>query len=131
MDVVQRWKIWHTAGMTPDKFVCQFAAAVADADQALIMHGRVDPLYFIVDRNRRAQVVVADNTSPERKHVSMTLAQLTAIASDAELVSHQTEAWIVLGEATPGIAPSQSDRRREVVLVLSVARGEGGTMLSR
>jgi hypothetical protein len=95
MDVVQRWEIGHTAGMTPDEFNCQFAAAVADADRALITHGRVDPLYFIVDRNRRAQVVVADNTSPERKHVSMTLAQLTAIASDAELVSHQTEPWIV------------------------------------
>jgi hypothetical protein len=110
MDVVQRWKIWHTAGMTSDEFDCQFAAAVADADRALITHGRVDPLYLVVDRNRRAQVVVADNTCRERRHVSMTLARLTAIASDAELVSHQTEAWIVLGEATSGVAPSHINR---------------------
>jgi hypothetical protein len=35
----------------------QFAAAVADANRALITHGRVDPSYLIVDRNRRAHVV--------------------------------------------------------------------------
>jgi hypothetical protein len=58
-------------------------------------------------------------------------ARLTTIATDAELVSHRTEAWIVLGETTLGVAPSQSDRRREVVVVLGAARGEDGTILSR
>jgi len=100
--------------MSYDDFNQQFVAAVAAADEALVEHGRIDPLYLIVDRGHRIHMVVADNTSPERKHVSMEIAKLTAIAADAEVVVH----------ATPGVPPSKSDRRREVVLVLGAARDE-------
>ena len=108
-----------------------FSAAVAEADQALVEGGRVDPLYLIVGRDLRAQFIGADHTSPERKHVSMELARLAAIAADAEIVIHRTEAWIVLGDATPGVPPSMSDRRREVVLVLGAARDADGAILMR
>ena len=108
-----------------------FSAAVAEADQALVEGGRVDPLYLIVGRDLRAQFIGADHTSPERKHVSMELAKLAAIAADAEIVIHRTEAWIVLGDATPGVPPSMSDRRREVVLVLGAARDADGAILMR
>jgi hypothetical protein len=88
-------------------------------------------MYFVFDRSRRMTMVVADNPTPDRKHVSLELARLTAIASDADLVCHRTEAWMVVGETPPGIAPSESDRRREVVLVMCVARDEGGATTCR
>jgi GTPase len=71
---------------------------------------------------RRGQLVGADNSTPERKTASMELVRLLAVAADAELVLSRAEAWVVLGDYTPGLAPSHSDRRREVVAILACGR---------
>ena len=79
-------------------------------------------MYLVVDRIGHGQLVEADNSTPERKTASMELVRLLAVAADAELVLSRAEAWIVLGDYTPGLAPSRSDRRREVVAVLGAAQ---------
>jgi hypothetical protein len=117
--------------MTPDELDHQFADVVAAADQALADDGQVDPAYLIIDRSRRAQIVAADHTSPERKYESNKLARLVAVAADAEIVVLRSEAWIVVGDTTLDVPPSKSDRRREVVLVIAVARGDAGGLLTR
>jgi hypothetical protein len=117
--------------MTPDELDRQFADFVAAADQALADDGHVDPAYLIIDRRGRAQIVAADHTSPERKHVSNEIARLVAIEADAEIIVLRTEAWIVVGDTKLDVPPSQSDRRREVVFVIAVARGEAGGLLTK
>jgi hypothetical protein len=108
--------------MTPSDFDRHFDLAVADAQQALVESGSLAPMYLVVDRIGHGQLVEADNSTPERKTASMELVRLLAVAADAELVLSRAEAWIVLGDYTPGLAPSRSDRRREVVAVLASAR---------
>jgi hypothetical protein len=116
--------------MTRDDFDRHFSEAVADADLALTVSGHVDPLYLIVDRAGRGQLVAANNSSAENKTATMELVRLLAIAADAELVLNRGEAWLTLGDPVPGVPPSKSDRRREVVSVIASAR-VGTTILSR
>lgn len=111
--------------MTPDDFSKHFDLASADADQALVEYGRLDPMYLVVDHKGMGQLVGADNSTPERKEASWELVKLLAVAADAELVLSRAEAWIVLGDPVPGVAPSQSDRRREVITVFASARIDG------
>nr|WP_294577141.1 transposase [uncultured Rhodopila sp.] len=120
--VAGRLEIGHTAPVAPSDFDRHFDLAVADAEQALVDSGSLAPMYLVVDRIGHGQLVEADNSTPERKTASMELVRLLAVAADAELVLSRAEAWIVLGDHTPGLAPSRSDRRREVVAVLASAR---------
>jgi hypothetical protein len=98
------------------------SAAVADAEQALVDGGSLAPGYLVVGRIGHGQLFYADNSTPERKTASMELVRLLTVAADAELILSLAEAWMVLGDYTPGLAPSRSDRDREVVAALAAAR---------
>lgn len=90
--------------------------------RTLLQEGIVHPLFVVVCRDGRNIPVVADFTDENSKIASFAVVRLACVAEDAVMVVHRTEAWVVIGDLAPGIAPSQSERRVEVLLVILSAR---------
>ncbi len=108
--------------MTPDALIARFEQDMAHAERTLREEGAVHPLFAVVDAQGRTRPVAADFSSEGAKDVSFAIVRLMCAADAAVAVFHRTEAWLVLGDVAPGLSPSQSERRVEVLLVSCVAR---------
>ena len=114
--------------MTPDALPARFAQEVAHAERTLLADGTVHPLFTIVDAGGRTRPVVADFTTEDAKRVSLAIVRHMCVADAAVAVFHRAEAWLVLGDLLPGLSPSQSDRRMEVLQVFGVDRVDGALL---
>jgi hypothetical protein len=108
--------------MTPAQFAARWRHDLCHAEATLRRDGFVSPLFAVLGADGSERVIPASFASPEDKSRAYDLVRLMAIACDAELVMCRAESWLVLGQLPDGIAPSQSDRRIEVVSVVMSAR---------
>jgi len=109
--------------MTPEQFEKRWRYDLAHAERTLLRDGHVSPLFIIVGADGGTSLVPGNFSDGRAKAASMDLARLQAVAADAEAVLLRTESWMVLGEPlAAGVAPSESDRRLEVVSLAATAR---------
>ena len=94
------------------------------ARTTLLQDGHVAPL-FAVSTATEVVPLLADFRTEDSKRASLMAARLLCIAEDAWMAMQRLEAWIVVGQPEDGVPPSQSERRKEVVLV-SLAGRVGG-----
>lgn len=102
----------------------RFAHDVRHAEDTLVGEGGIAPL-FILTTDRGIVPLVPAFGSQELKDASLTAARLLCIAEDPMMVMHRCEAWLVVGDLSEGVRPSQSDRRAEVVIVMLAGRVGG------
>lgn len=120
---------------------------VAWAEREMLA-GRGVPLMAVVHgRQGGIQPVLGQGNSQEEKDGFFLLVRLLALAEEAPAVVMFGEAWAVIGDVDMSVAPSQSSRRVEVVVVIlagrlpsgeeieliqfqKVNRGEGGAVTS-
>ena len=114
--------------MTPKQFDSRWRQELAYAEKALFEDGIVHPLYAVVGGDGVTIPVAANFEDGQAKDRSLSVVRLLAVASNAIAVIHRAEAWIVAGDLADGISPSQSDRRREVLVVTAQARLKGKTV---
>jgi hypothetical protein len=108
--------------MTPAQFEARWRHDLAHAEATLRKDGFVSPLFVVRGADGTERVIPASFASAEEKALAYDLVRLMAVACDAELVMCRAESWLVLGQLPEGIAPSQSDRRIEVVSLTMSAR---------
>ena len=114
--------------MTPKQFDSRWRQELVYAEKALFEDGIVHPLYAVVGGDGVTIPVAAEFEDGQAKDRSLSVVRLLAVASNAIAVIHRAEAWIVAGDLADGISPSQSDRRRKVLLVTAQARLKGKTV---
>jgi len=114
--------------MTPKQFDVRWRQELAYAKKVLFEDGIVHPLYAVVREDGVTMPVAANFEDGQAKDRSLMVVRLLAVASNAIAVIHRAEAWIVAGDLAEGISPSQSDRRREVLVVTAQVRLKGKTV---
>ncbi len=92
------------------------------SEAVLLRDGSLAPFVALTTADGTLIPVVPDFSSADMKAASMTAVRLLAIAEDAVLASHFSEVWMVVGQPTPGVAPSESERRVEAVAVVVQGR---------
>ena len=95
---------------------------VEHAEAVLLRDGALAPFVALTSATGHFIPIVPDFSTPEMKNASMVAMRLLAIAEDAVLASHFSEVWLVVGEPTNGVPPSQSERRIEAVAVVVQGR---------
>lgn len=108
--------------MTPAALATRWRHDLSHAEKTLLRDGFVSPLFVVRGVDGTECVIPASFASPEDKSRAYDLVRLMAVACDAELVMSRAESWLVLGQLPEGIAPSQSERRIEVVSLTMSAR---------
>ena len=98
---------------------------VEHAEAALLKDGLLAPVVALTTSDGTLLPVVPDFSSAETKAASMTAVRLLAIAEDAVIATHMSEVWMVVGQPTPDVSPSESERRIEAVAVVVQGRVEG------
>lgn len=112
--------------MTRAEFRRRWRRDVRQAGDTLIREGHLAPLVAVVGRDGGLHLVAPDFRDEAAKARAITAARLTAVAVDAVYVMLRCEVWAVTGDLPADVAPADSDRRTEAVLVAASARVVGG-----
>ncbi len=113
------------AKLTKADLRARLALGVRHAEEVLLRDGHVAPFAALTTGDGTLIPVALNFSSPDAKTASMNAARFLAIAEDAQIAIHMTEAWLVIGQTEPGVSPSQSERRVETVVVAVQGRIAG------
>lgn len=98
----------------------------AYALETLIEKGQLPFVFILVDKHGRPLPIIGEMPDNEKKPLIYDFIRLNALAHNAVSIIAVVESWMVLGRLEPGTTPSQSDRRREVVLVVVALQDPNG-----
>lgn len=92
------------------------------AERQLLEQGSLSTMFVIHGRSMAPLSISGTWETPEGKAAFYDMARLACIANDAIGVASMAEAWMVLGEPSLEVPPSESERRQECMIVLMVGR---------
>lgn len=94
--------------------------------KTLLEQGQLPFVFTLVDKQGRTLPILGAMPDNDLKAMVYDFVRLNAIAHNAVAIIEVIESWIVFGEIEPGLTPSQSNNRREVVLVIVALQDPGG-----
>ena len=95
---------------------------IEHAEAALAKDGLLAPFVALTTSDGTLVPIVPDFSSGDMKAALMSAVRLLAITEDAILASHMSEVWMVVGQPTRGVSPSESERRVKAVAVVVQGR---------
>jgi hypothetical protein len=102
--------------MTQEQVMAAWRSEVAAAQAALMAQGSIKSAFTIIAANGARHPVSGSWGDDSDKDAVLRLVGLVAVAEAAVAILWCAEAWMVLGNPNLDLAPSESERRQEVLL---------------